>query len=98
MEMISLFCKIVNLCLVTSLLTTVTSTPLLYRVKDFEYTQECVVFDLLNIGLYHGWMYDPQNEAAVSAVGTCSYNQLVEKIIASKSSGDEEAQHTGEWK
>ncbi|XP_072046036.1 ubiquitin carboxyl-terminal hydrolase MINDY-2-like [Amphiura filiformis] len=64
-------------------------------VKDFEYTQECVVFDLLNIGLYHGWMYDPQNSAAVSAVGTCSYNQLVERIIASKSSGDEEAQHSG---
>ena len=42
-------------------------------------------------------MYDPQNSAFVSAVGTCSYNQLVERIIASKSSGDEEAQHRGKY-
>nr|XP_054757685.1 ubiquitin carboxyl-terminal hydrolase MINDY-1-like [Lytechinus pictus] len=59
-------------------------------VKDFEYTQECVVFDLLNIALYHGWLYDPQNLEVVSAVGTCSYNQLVERIIATKSSANDE--------
>nr|XP_054757228.1 ubiquitin carboxyl-terminal hydrolase MINDY-2-like [Lytechinus pictus] len=59
-------------------------------VKDFEYTQECVVFDLLNIALYHGWLYDPQNLEVVSAVGTCSYNQLVERIIATKSSSNDE--------
>ncbi|XP_022095045.1 ubiquitin carboxyl-terminal hydrolase MINDY-2-like isoform X2 [Acanthaster planci] len=64
-------------------------------VKDFEYTQECVVFDLLNIVLCHGWLYDPQNTEIVSAVGTCSYNQVVEKIIASKSSKDENEQHQG---
>ncbi|XP_038053142.1 ubiquitin carboxyl-terminal hydrolase MINDY-2-like [Patiria miniata] len=64
-------------------------------VKDFEYTQECVVFDLLNISLCHGWLYDPQNDEIVSAVGTYSYNQVVEKIIASKSSKDEDEQHQG---
>lgn len=29
-------------------------------VSDFEYTPECIVFDLLNIPLYHGWLVDPQ--------------------------------------
>ncbi|XP_033114369.1 ubiquitin carboxyl-terminal hydrolase MINDY-2-like [Anneissia japonica] len=57
-------------------------------VQDFEYTSECIVFDLLNITLCHGWLYDPQNPEVVSAVGTHSYNQLVEKIINGKSSGD----------
>ena len=29
-------------------------------VQDFEYTKECIIFDLLNISLYHGWLVDPQ--------------------------------------
>ncbi len=29
-------------------------------VSDFEYTPECIVFDLLDILLYHGWLVDPQ--------------------------------------
>ena len=47
------------------------------------------MFDLLSIGLYHGWLIDPQNTETVSAVGGLSYNQLVEKIIASKQDGAE---------
>uniref|UniRef100_H3ANU1 Ubiquitin carboxyl-terminal hydrolase n=1 Tax=Latimeria chalumnae TaxID=7897 RepID=H3ANU1_LATCH len=57
-------------------------------VSDFEYTPECIVFDLLNIPLYHGWLVDPQSSDMVRAVGTLSYNQLVEKIICSKHSDD----------
>ncbi|KAL3841405.1 hypothetical protein ACJMK2_019557 [Sinanodonta woodiana] len=57
-------------------------------VKDFEYTPECIIFDLLQISLYHGWLVDPQNEAEVKAMGTCSYNQLVEKIITQKGTDD----------
>ncbi|XP_021232216.1 ubiquitin carboxyl-terminal hydrolase MINDY-1 isoform X2 [Numida meleagris] len=57
-------------------------------VSDFEYTPECIVFDLLNIPLYHGWLVDPQNPEVVRAVGKLSYNQLVEKIITCKHSGD----------
>ena len=60
-----------------------------FRVADFEFTPECIVFDLLSIGLYHGWLIDPQNAETVSAVGGLSYNQLVEKIIASKQDGAE---------
>ncbi|XP_075700689.1 ubiquitin carboxyl-terminal hydrolase MINDY-1 [Rhinoderma darwinii] len=57
-------------------------------VPDFEYTPECIVFDLLNIPLYHGWLVDPQSSEAVQAVGKLSYNQLVEKIITCKHSSD----------
>ena len=62
----------------------VNNVKLYFRVSDFEFTPECIVFDLLSIGLYHGWLIDPQNTETVSAVGGLSYNQLVEKIIASK--------------
>lgn len=55
-------------------------------VKDFEYTPECIVFDLLRIPLYHGWLLDPESPEIFAAVGSCSYNQLVEKIINNKSS------------
>ncbi|KAJ8383387.1 hypothetical protein AAFF_G00220870 [Aldrovandia affinis] len=57
-------------------------------VSDFEYTPECIVFDLLDIPLYHGWLLDPQSLEMVTAVGKLSYNQLVEKIIDYKHSAD----------
>ncbi|XP_054854263.1 ubiquitin carboxyl-terminal hydrolase MINDY-1 [Eublepharis macularius] len=57
-------------------------------VSDFEYTPECIVFDLLNVPLYHGWLVDPQLAEAVQAVGKLSYNQLVEKIITCKHASD----------
>lgn len=53
-------------------------------VSEFEYTPECIIFDLLGISLYHGWLIDPQNHGEVSAIGNCSYNQLVEKIISQR--------------
>ncbi|KAI7814208.1 ubiquitin carboxyl-terminal hydrolase MINDY-2 isoform X2 [Triplophysa rosa] len=55
-------------------------------VRVFEYTPECIVFDLLDIPLYHGWLVDPQMADIVKAVGNCSYNQMVEKIISCKQS------------
>ncbi|NXW51346.1 MINY1 hydrolase, partial [Nyctiprogne leucopyga] len=57
-------------------------------VSDFEYTPECIVFDLLNVPLYHGWLVDPQSPEVVKAVGKLSYNQLVEKIITCKQASD----------
>ncbi|XP_039086573.1 ubiquitin carboxyl-terminal hydrolase MINDY-2 isoform X2 [Hyaena hyaena] len=59
-------------------------------VRVFEYTPECIVFDLLDIPLYHGWLVDPQIDDLVKAVGNCSYNQLVEKIISCKQSDNSE--------
>lgn len=38
-------------------------------VRDFEYTPECIIFDLLEIPLFHGWLVDPQTPEVVSAVG-----------------------------
>ena len=38
-------------------------------VKDFEYTPECIIFDLLRIPLFHGWLVDPETPDVVSAVG-----------------------------
>ena len=56
-------------------------------VTDFEFTPELIVFDLLRIPLYHGWLVDPVVDAeAAAAIGSCSYNQLVDKIINNKSS------------
>ena len=57
-------------------------------VSDFEYTPECIIFDLLNIPLYHGWLMDPQQHDVVSAVKSLTYNQLVEQIISQKHSED----------
>ena len=59
-------------------------------MSDFEYTKECIIFDLLNISLYHGWLLDPQEEDVATAVHSLSYNQLVEIIIDNKSSADPE--------
>lgn len=55
-------------------------------IGDFEYTPECIIFDLLNISIYHGWLVDPESKETAAAVGQCSYNQLVEKIISEKTS------------
>ncbi|XP_066996864.2 ubiquitin carboxyl-terminal hydrolase MINDY-2 isoform X2 [Anabrus simplex] len=57
-------------------------------VRHFEYTPECIIFDLLNIPLYHGWLVDPQSKETVAALGNFGYNQIVERIIANKSSSD----------
>ncbi|XP_068565486.1 ubiquitin carboxyl-terminal hydrolase MINDY-1 isoform X2 [Cebidichthys violaceus] len=57
-------------------------------VTDFEYTPECIVFDLLDIPLFHGWLVDPQSPETEASVGKLSYNQLVEKIIDYKHSAD----------
>lgn len=59
-------------------------------VRVFEYTPECIVFDLLDIPLYHGWLVDPEISEVVKAVSNCSYNQLVEKIISCKQSDNSE--------
>jgi len=33
------------------------------------------------MGLFHGWVVDPNDWAAAEAVGSTSYNQLVEIVI-----------------
>lgn len=45
-----------------------------------EFTRELLLFDLLQLPLYHGWVVDPHAEDVAAALGTLSYNQLVEKV------------------
>jgi hypothetical protein len=52
------------------------------KVTDFEFTSECLIFDLLDIRLYHGWLVDPQSEADLRVIMPRSYNQLTELILA----------------
>jgi ubiquitin carboxyl-terminal hydrolase MINDY-1/2 len=49
---------------------------------DFEFTRELAVFDLLDIGLYHGWIVGKEDAAAHGLIGQLSYNQIVERLIA----------------
>ncbi|PKA60747.1 hypothetical protein AXF42_Ash006381 [Apostasia shenzhenica] len=52
------------------------------RINDFEFTRECAIFDLLDIGLCHGWIVDPQDVATSSVVGSKSYNALAGELVA----------------
>ncbi|KAI6655512.1 Protein FAM63A isoform X1 [Oopsacas minuta] len=58
------------------------------RVDAYEFTDTVGVFDLLNVNLYHGWIFDPANPVYHHAVGEKTYNQLVEMVISDKNSND----------
>lgn len=60
-------------------------------ITDFEYTPECIIFDLLRIPLFHGWLIDPDLFELKQAIGSQSYNQLVDNIITNKTSTEPEA-------
>eukprot|EP01118_Nematostelium_gracile_P018266 TRINITY_DN8072_c0_g1_i1.p1 TRINITY_DN8072_c0_g1~~TRINITY_DN8072_c0_g1_i1.p1 ORF type:complete len:222 (+),score=35.08 TRINITY_DN8072_c0_g1_i1:135-800(+) len=53
------------------------------HVKDFEYSPQCVIFDLLNIDLVHGWLPSEENKPMFDLISPLSYNQIVEKLLAS---------------
>lgn len=59
---------------------------------DFEYTPECIIFDLLRIPLYHGWLVDSDQREICRIISNQSYNQLVDKIIASKTSNSDKSE------
>jgi len=59
-----------------------------FSIADFEYTSECIIFDLLRIPLYHGWLVNPTESETFRVVNTLSYNQLVDRIITNKGSTD----------
>lgn len=50
--------------------------------NDFEYNSGIALFEMLDMGLFHGWIIDPQDEETMLVVGSLSYNQVVEKVIA----------------
>lgn len=53
------------------------------------------MFDLLEVSLYHGWLVDTSVPRQVDAVGSLTYNQLVELIIKNQSSEDVDEQTKG---
>lgn len=57
-------------------------------ISNFEFTPECIIFDLLRIPLYHGWLIDADLSDLKSAIGHLSYNQVVDMIITHKNSTD----------
>lgn len=48
---------------------------------SFESTTDVLIFDLLDMPLYHGWVVDPREEETAHVLGEKSYNTLVEFII-----------------
>jgi len=54
--------------------------------QGYEYTAELTVFDMLSCGrLLHGWLVDPINEEPTArAVGSRTYNELMDRIIAGR--------------
>lgn len=48
---------------------------------EFECTSELLVFDMLNVRVYHGWLVDPQDQSTHVAVHGKSYNQLIDFIV-----------------
>lgn len=57
------------------------SSTQLYSVSSIEYTPELMIFDLLSVPLFHGWIVSPDDRALRDAVQNFSYNQIVEFII-----------------
>jgi MINDY deubiquitinase len=53
-------------------------------VTGMEYTAQLTAFELLNVSLFHGWLLDPQDADMVHLIGTKSYNELIETVIAGK--------------
>lgn len=66
--------------LLPQLLTGVDVNVQFNSITGFEYTSEVSLFDLVDINLVHGWLYDPQDAELASVMGDMSYNQLVVKM------------------
>eukprot|EP00200_Dunaliella_tertiolecta_P008339 CAMPEP_0202374234 /NCGR_PEP_ID=MMETSP1127-20130417/5108_1 /ASSEMBLY_ACC=CAM_ASM_000462 /TAXON_ID=3047 /ORGANISM="Dunaliella tertiolecta, Strain CCMP1320" /LENGTH=402 /DNA_ID=CAMNT_0048971345 /DNA_START=125 /DNA_END=1330 /DNA_ORIENTATION=+ len=47
----------------------------------FEPTPEVAIFDLLGITLIHGWLVDPMDARTTEALGSRSYNEVVEMVV-----------------
>eukprot|EP00029_Vermamoeba_vermiformis_P010381 TRINITY_DN5426_c0_g1_i2.p1 TRINITY_DN5426_c0_g1~~TRINITY_DN5426_c0_g1_i2.p1 ORF type:complete len:376 (-),score=85.63 TRINITY_DN5426_c0_g1_i2:49-1176(-) len=52
------------------------------NIRDFEFTNECLIFDLMNVSLVHGWLVDPSDKNNFEVISNLSYNQAVEKLVS----------------
>ena len=58
-------------------------------ITGYEYTAQLTAFDMLRCRLVHGWLVDIQDEETFKAIGTKTYNELVEKVIHGKETTNE---------
>lgn len=47
----------------------------------FEFTDEVAIFDLVHVPLLHGWVCDPQDADSHKALGSMTYNEVVNFIV-----------------
>ena len=68
-------------------------------MDHFEYTPEMIIFDLVGVHLYHGWLVEPQSSPYCAELAPLSYNLLAEKIIAASEElpDDASAETRKEW-
>lgn len=54
--------------------------------KGFEYTSQLTAFDMLQVQMVHGWLLDPHSdETLCEAIGSKSYNEIVEVVVRGQS-------------
>ncbi|KAF0990588.1 hypothetical protein HZS_3636, partial [Henneguya salminicola] len=49
-------------------------------IRDFEFTKEIGLLDILKLDLYHGWIVDPAHATLRELISHMTYNQLMEHI------------------
>jgi hypothetical protein len=58
------------------------------RPQGFEFTPEIALFDLFDVKLVHGWVYDPQESKVATAMGNMSYNETMDFLTKEHQEGD----------
>jgi ubiquitin carboxyl-terminal hydrolase MINDY-1/2 len=53
-------------------------------ITGYEFTSQMTAFDMLRCRLVHGWLVNIEDEVTFKAVGTKTYNELVERVIQVK--------------
>lgn len=56
-----------------------------------EHSEDMLIFDLLSMPIYHGWVVDPHDAEFARVLADRSYNALVEFIINARDHGQEQA-------
>jgi len=64
-------------------------------VSSFEYTPELDCFDAFSVPLFHGWVYDPQDNKTKEAIKQLSYNHLQFKLVEAKGLPEDIAESDG---
>eukprot|EP00930_Biecheleria_cincta_P034325 TRINITY_DN23738_c0_g1_i1.p1 TRINITY_DN23738_c0_g1~~TRINITY_DN23738_c0_g1_i1.p1 ORF type:complete len:443 (+),score=70.49 TRINITY_DN23738_c0_g1_i1:69-1397(+) len=55
--------------------------------REFEYTRELSMFDLLDISILHGWLVSPEDAVLYEVLKAHSYNTLTEALVQVEQNG-----------